>query len=246
MADYSGVYVIENIINGKQYVGSAVNLRKRRREHFWYLRYGKHNNHYFQNAFNFYGEDAFVFKTILVCEKFELLRYEQALIDLLKPEYNICLVAGSRLGMKHSDRAKEKIGQANLGRKPSLEALEKNRLAQLGRKHTEETKEKLKQINLGRKMSPEAIEKNRAARLGSKLSEATKEKLRQANLGKTMSSEAIEKTRQAHLGSRCSEETKEKIKQSKLGKKFSPETREKMRQSALIRWKILRLQDEKE
>ena len=81
-----------------------------------------------------------------------------------------------------SDKTRQKIGQATLGRKHSTEAKEKIRQFQLGRKDRKsvkcspETKEKLRQINLGRKHSPEA-----------------KEKLRQVNLGKKLSPESIKK-----------------------------------------------------
>ena len=106
---FSGVYAIENILNGKQYIGSTSNLRKRRLDHFGTLRQGKHDNEHLQRAFNLYGEDAFVFRHLLVCELFELLRYEQGLIDAITPEYNMCQVAGSSLGRKTSDETKEKL-----------------------------------------------------------------------------------------------------------------------------------------
>ena len=69
----SGVYKIVNIKNGKLYVGSAVNLRKRRWEHLCAFRNGRHTK-YFQNAFNKYGEKSFIFIII------EFIRDENQLI----------------------------------------------------------------------------------------------------------------------------------------------------------------------
>ena len=57
----SGIYKIINVINNKFYVGSAVDLRRRKTRHFSELRTGKHNNAHLQAAWNKYGEKAFTF-----------------------------------------------------------------------------------------------------------------------------------------------------------------------------------------
>lgn len=51
----AGVYVIKNNVNGKQYVGSSIDLHMRRIQHFSKLRCGKHINSHLQNAYNKYG-----------------------------------------------------------------------------------------------------------------------------------------------------------------------------------------------
>lgn len=56
-----GIYKIINIINSKFYVGSAVDLKRRKTRHFSELRGNKHNNRHLQAAWNKYGEQAFVF-----------------------------------------------------------------------------------------------------------------------------------------------------------------------------------------
>ena len=58
--------------------------------------------------FNKYDEQNFEFKIQLVCAPENLLFYEQRAIDILKPEYNILKVAGSRLGAKFSESTKAK------------------------------------------------------------------------------------------------------------------------------------------
>ncbi len=57
----SGVYAIVNRENGKRYVGSAINIPKRWREHQRGLQRGCHENSYLQGAWNKYGEGAFEF-----------------------------------------------------------------------------------------------------------------------------------------------------------------------------------------
>lgn len=59
-----GIYKIINIINNKFYVGSAVDLKRRKTRHFSALRTGKHNNRHLQAAWIKYGEQAFVFVVV--------------------------------------------------------------------------------------------------------------------------------------------------------------------------------------
>ena len=55
-----GVYVIENLMNNKVYIGSSImRIKKRIEHHISMLRAGKHKNTYLQNAFNKYGETIF-------------------------------------------------------------------------------------------------------------------------------------------------------------------------------------------
>lgn len=59
-----GIYKIINIVNNKFYVGSAVDLKRRKTRHFSELRTGKHNNSKLQNAWIKYGEQAFMFAVV--------------------------------------------------------------------------------------------------------------------------------------------------------------------------------------
>ena len=92
-----GIYKIENLVNGKLYIGQSVNLRKRRTRHFTELRNNKHTNPHLQRAFNKYGEKNFNFEIILYCNTEDLNYYENFFINLYKTQssgYNICY-AGS-------------------------------------------------------------------------------------------------------------------------------------------------------
>lgn len=80
----SGIYQIVNIINNKRYIGSSVQLYKRKWEHTKQLRSNKHPNSYLQRAWNKYGEPAFQISTLFECCKQDLLFYE----DLMIMAYN--------------------------------------------------------------------------------------------------------------------------------------------------------------
>lgn len=86
----AGIYSICNLLNNKRYIGSTNNFYNRFHEHKCLLRNNKHHSLHLQNAFNKYGEGAFVFQILEVCEPVRdtLLYIEQKYLDL-KPEYNI-------------------------------------------------------------------------------------------------------------------------------------------------------------
>lgn len=195
----SGIYKILNKTNGKFYLGSAVNFRKRWQLHKNQLRNNKHDNRYLQASWNKYGEVNFIFEILEFCAKDVLLIREQNLIDWMHPEYNICkLVANSRLGVKSSPEHIAKIIKANTGVPKSKEQKDKLRLARLGSKLTEEQKQarrdyrhsdeaKLKISNRkGWNHSDEAKEKMSLAKKGVKrripVSDETKLKLKIAAL----------------------------------------------------------------
>jgi len=126
----SGIYRIENIKNGKFYIGSAKCIRKRFNEHIGKLKLGTHPNRFFQNAFNKHGIEAFrAFQIQTVDDLAELIIVEQLFLDKLydgqKLCYNICPTAGSALGRKHTEDTKRKISQAHKGKTLSRETRQK-------------------------------------------------------------------------------------------------------------------------
>lgn len=89
------IYLILNQINGKYYIGSTTNWKKRKRSHFKQLRKGIHHSLYLQRAFNKYGENNFIFILIETCYFNPQIR-EQGLLDSLNianDSYNISLAA---------------------------------------------------------------------------------------------------------------------------------------------------------
>jgi group I intron endonuclease len=65
-----------------------------------------------------------------------LIEREQHYIDELDPFFNICKVAGSPLGVKHSKETRRKMSEAHKGKKMGP--------------HSEETKRKMSKANKGR------------------------------------------------------------------------------------------------
>jgi group I intron endonuclease len=58
------IYKIRNVVNGKFYVGSAVDTRTRFRQHRRLLKNGTHHCKHLQAAWNKYGEDVFKFEVV--------------------------------------------------------------------------------------------------------------------------------------------------------------------------------------
>lgn len=157
----AGVYQIRNTGNGKVYVGSSADVKKRKSQHWSDLRRSRRYNSHLQSAWNKYGENSFEFETLITCHPAMCTWYEQQFLDQWKPEYNILPTAGSRLGAKHTDETRAKMSKIQKGRKTS-----------------EETKAKLRQANLGKKASAETRRKMSEALMGHKHSEESKAKMR--------------------------------------------------------------------
>ena len=107
----SGIYVIENSVTGKKYIGSAVDLKIREQRHLRDLRRGEHHSKKLQNSYNKHGEEVFSFRPLLVCREKDLLLYEQLVLDKFDTViagYNVAPVAGSALGIKRSEETKAK------------------------------------------------------------------------------------------------------------------------------------------
>lgn len=63
-----GIYKIENIINGKIYIGQSINIEQRWGNHRRELNGNKHCNSHLQNSWNKYGEKNFNFVVIDECD----------------------------------------------------------------------------------------------------------------------------------------------------------------------------------
>lgn len=161
----SGIYQIKNSVNGKVYVGSAIDIYARWKKHRTELRTGKHHCSKLMRAWQKYGEQSFEFGVLELVppERSALLGREQYWIDVTGAfgvaGYNELPKAGSHLGAKRSAESIERLRQAMVGRTFSAETLEKMRQKKLGTKRSEESKLKQSASLKGRKMSAECIKK---------------------------------------------------------------------------------------
>ena len=64
-----GIYCIENIMNGKMYIGLSTNIYARWEKHKRMLRRNKHPNDHLQSSWNTYEECNFQFKILEQCDK---------------------------------------------------------------------------------------------------------------------------------------------------------------------------------
>ena len=153
-----GIYKIINVVNNKFYVGSAVDLKRRKTRHFSELRTGKHNNRHLQAAWVKYGEQAFVF---VVVEEVP------AEVDLLAAEniwlkehvgkdycYNLGVDAtapmtgfGGELsptwGYKHTEEARAVIAATSKGRTQDAETIKRKTAHLIGKPKSAEVRAKI-------------------------------------------------------------------------------------------------------
>lgn len=146
--DYFEIYLAENLINGKIYIGYSKNFAKRLKKHKQVSGCSRvKEKFYFQRAISKYGINNFNFSVIESCSSKE---------DMIEAEkFYIAYFKGLGAQLYNLTGG----GEGCSKRIVSEETKEKMRAKALGRKHSIETKEKLRKLNLGKKLSAETIEK---------------------------------------------------------------------------------------
>ena len=121
----SGIYMWTNKLNGKKYIGSSVNLRRRFLEYYNTNRLLIETSMPINTAFLKYGYSNFSLDILEFCEISKLMEQEKHYFNKLAPEYNILKIPGSPSrgrGWKHTETSIEKMRLAakNLSSKNSL------------------------------------------------------------------------------------------------------------------------------
>lgn len=213
----SGIYTIA-LSDGRIYVGSAVCIRTRWNRHKHDLRRGKHHSSYLQRAWDKYGESAFTFSVVEVCQPHDLIAREQFWMGKLKPVFNTQPIAGSSLGTKHTEATRRKLAIiaaiVQKGRKHSEESKLKRSLALRGRKPSQQCIAATIRACAGKRLSPEHREKIRLANL--RMTDATKRKISLAGIGRKQSPETIAKRAAHRIGTHLPEATRRKIREANL------------------------------
>ena len=197
----TGIYQIQSIKNGKIYIGSALNLQKRKSSHLSALKCKKHGNPHLQKHNNKYGITDLQFSVLEFCVKEKLIEREQFYIDTLQPVFNIRKIADSSLGIKASEEAKRKMSKAKMGRNHPL----------FGKHSSKETREKISAIRIakytgenhpmfGKRHSKEAKEKMSLSRIG------TNKGVENPFFGKHHSDETRKKMKKAQIKRREEEQ----------------------------------------
>lgn len=155
----SGIYELR-FSNGSFYIGSAVNIKARWRDHLSRLNRGKHVNRRVQRCFDKHGN--YTATVLIECHKDVLLKYEQNWIDrYIGTEgcLNMAKQAGGGNTGPQSEETRAKRSASLKGRKHSPERRANASAAQKGRKLSEEKRINLSKVMTGRKLSEEQKKK---------------------------------------------------------------------------------------
>lgn len=112
----SGVYIITNKIDGKNYIGESIRLAIRLVQHRSDLRGNRHQSTHLQRAFNKYGEENFEFGLLEWCEEKFLKSQENYWCNMLdahndKHGYNLDSCDPNGICRKKSKETRELISK---------------------------------------------------------------------------------------------------------------------------------------
>ena len=126
--NFGGIYCIKNVINNKLYIGSAISIRNRTKNHRKLLTANKHPNKHLQAAWNNCAIDFEFYVIEIINDQSKLLEREQYWIDFYQSTvntkgYNRRLKVNSNLGLKPSIETRTKMSKAQMGHRAQKKLL---------------------------------------------------------------------------------------------------------------------------
>lgn len=146
--DKAGIYCFKNVKNGKRYVGSSVNLRRRFMQYYNVGTLARQSYMYICVALAKHGYSNFSLEILEYCDRSVLLAREKYYLDTLNPEYNLSTEpSASFLGRNHTDGTKAKLSALFKGKSYPERAGENNSF--YGKTHSEETRNRISEAKKG-------------------------------------------------------------------------------------------------
>jgi len=216
-----GIYAI-TLKDGRCYVGStSQTFKKRWAEHRQRLKKGNHPNLHLIRAWRKYGEEAFVFTILEICDlSNELVRIEREnhWISKLNPEFNMAPVAGSVKGIKRREETKELLREINI-------KYWQNNPRPKGYKRPDEVAKAISEGRKGIQFTQEHVQNLSSAlkgrispRRGVSLTDETKKKISRNRSGIARKPEDSAKAAESNRGKKRTDEMKARISESLKGK----------------------------
>ena len=231
----TGIYKIENLINHRVYIGQSVAIKSRLNHHLNMLQTNKHFCPHLQRSWNKYGKDNFSFEILETCSKEELDNKEEYWLNFYGGYESNATYNQRGAGQKThniTEETKEKLRQANLGKKYSKETVRK-RAEKIkghpfwGRKWTEEEKKKFSEKKKGKI--------NDGARNFDRSNPVYRQNLSNALKGKKKSKEHAKHISEGRKGIVFSEEQKKKISLHRRGIASTPKGSKKLEKDGVIK-----------
>lgn len=224
-----GIYMIQNKVNGKIYIGQALDIESRWGKHKNLLRGNKNSpNKHLQYSWNKYGEDNFEFTIICECDENQLNTMEEYYIfELMSYDKRVGYNKnyGGSSG-RPTEETRKKMGLK--GEKNPMYGRIGKLSPNYGKHWSEETKRKISESHKGKYGG------ENHPLYGKHHSEETRKKISKANKGKTASEETRKKQSEALKVALNRPEVKKKMSEARTGenngmygKHHSEETRRK-------------------